>query len=161
METVTFKTDIEIDFSELVGDISYTLMKKAKQQYEGKCSNKFGYITEVIEISKIYDNVVSRSNPNILFKVELKVERFIPEIGKCIDATIKQILPAGIYLVHCGMNILIPKRTIENSEVKDNILKIDNKEYKVGEKMMIEIVNLKYENKKYSSIGKYISNLKK
>jgi DNA-directed RNA polymerase subunit E'/Rpb7 len=157
MDEIIFKTTVKVNFCELGKDINTTLLEKAKNEYDGSCTQKYGYIIEVLEITNIIDNIVSRCQTIILFTIEIKCLRFFPEIGKIIKTNIKQILAAGIYLTYCKLNILITKKTLENAEIKGNTIKIKEKEYKSGDDMLVEILNLKYENKKFSCIGKYIS----
>jgi DNA-directed RNA polymerase subunit E'/Rpb7 len=147
MEEIYITTTIEIQFSELNEDVNTLLLSKAKKHFENVSTSKYGYITEILELSKIIGNMVSRYQPTIIFTIELKINRFLPQVSKQITGTVKQILNAGIYLVFYGMNILVPKRNIPNFE---------NHTYSIGDTLTIEITNIKYENKKYSLIGKSI-----
>lgn len=129
------------------------LLSDYKKKYEST-GNELGYIVKVSSIKDIISSNIS-NNTEIIVESLCNCVIFKPEIGLIVRCTIDMIHVNGIFVSKYKIKILIPSSTNEY-EYKHESFIVDDKEYRLGDDIDIEIVNIRYDKYIYSCIGKLI-----
>lgn len=145
---------IRLNASELRPNINDIIFRKLKEHYIGTCTYKYGYIIDVLKITKIIDNTISNINADVIINLEFEVNTILPKIGLELKGTICMVCPEGIFVsIIDKFNILIPKSRLDNFQyVNNQFIKDDNYLFS-GKQIDIKIDVLKYENNNFSCIG--------
>lgn len=148
-----------IEPHELCGDLNEIVIEKVNKQYNGFCNRKYGYFIKLNSVN-IVGNMVDRVSANVLMRVDVDFENFLPEEGMKLDANVLRVIQGGLICkVKDCLNILIPMTTIPGSKFEKKadgealILK-SGKSIKNGQTISLSLQNLKYEKHKYTAIGK-------
>lgn len=136
--TTNYKKDLLLDY---------------KKKYEST-GTKLGYIVTVSSIKDIISSNIS-NNTEIVVESLCDCVIFKPNIGLTVTCTIDMIHINGIFVSKYKIKILIPSSTNEYEYRHDSFV-VDGEEYKIGDKIDIEIVNIRYDKFIYSCIGKLI-----
>lgn len=129
------------------------LLSDYKKKYEST-GNELGYIIKVLNIKDIISSNINNST-EIIVESLCNCEIFKPEIGLKVRCIIDMIHVNGIFVSKYKIKILIPSSTNEY-EYKYESFVVGEKEYKIGNDIEIEIVNIRYDKYVYSCIGKLI-----
>lgn len=125
------------------------------------CDIEYGYITKVNSFN-IIDNDISRTNSDIIIKIELDIENFKPELGKHYPCNIVMIYNTGIFveILNC-QKALIPIHFL-----KENVVFNDNKNcledengnviHSIGDEIKICLKGVRYTNKMFNCFGTLI-----
>lgn len=146
---------IEIEPEHLHSQLEETIIQKLSEKYCNKCTQKQGYIFNILPEIKILSNQMSRVSLNVVFEVEFTAECFKPEEQREIEAQIKMIFEHGVLAEKFGMKILIPKPSIKGT-IKNGVVVIGKKEYRADESIRVRLVTVKYDKKNFSAIGNII-----
>ena len=129
------------------------LLSDYKKKYEST-GNELGYIIKVLNIKDIISSNINNST-EIIIESLCNCEIFKPEIGLNVRCVIDMIHVNGIFVSKYKIKILIPSSTNEY-EYKYESFVVGGKEYRIGDDIEIEIVNIRYDKYVYSCIGKLI-----
>lgn len=122
-----------------------------REKYNSTCNKKYGYILDILKINKVLNSTISIYNGNLILTCEIQIVNLLPEIHKSIEGIIQKIYKEGIFLLckNC-MKIFIP---IENLKPPKDI-KVNDFKPKINEKIIVEIVDIRFSKGKYDCIGK-------
>ena len=140
--------------------IDKEVLKKLKENYEGKCS-KVGYIKkDSIEVINrtIGEMEMGQFNGNIIYNVEYVADVCNPAEMTPIDVKVISINKIGILCVYGDsdnqpLKVLLPRQShLENEDFKD---------IEVGDKITIEVIGKKFElNETFISVvGKLLKKI--
>ena len=129
------------------------LLSDYKKKYE-TTGNELGYIVKVSSIKDIISSNIS-NNSDIIVESLCNCIIFKPEIGSRVRCTIDMIHVNGIFVSKYKIKILIPS-SINEYEYKHETFVVGDEEYRIGDEIDIEIVNIRYDKYIYSCIGKLI-----
>tara|TARA_A100001011_G_scaffold400150_1_gene512732 strand:- start:2611 stop:3096 length:486 start_codon:yes stop_codon:yes gene_type:complete len=161
MEVITIQKKIILESSLLNSNILENLFLKLKENITCDCTKEYGYILNVVEIKRILDHKIERSNSNNIFFVEFTAEVLKPKEGLEIEGIICMIYKDGIFLnIMEKQKMLIPKSNLANYKFEESgkkFVHIENdKSLKNGDQVKAIITAVGYDNKKYSCFGKLI-----
>tara|TARA_Y100000591_G_C21702498_1_gene629025 strand:- start:369 stop:833 length:465 start_codon:yes stop_codon:yes gene_type:complete len=124
-----------------------------KNKYESSAS-ELGYIVKVNRIKDVISSTLN-NNSEIVIESLCDCDLFKPEVGMIVNCVIDMIHVNGIFVRKYEIKILLPS-TSNDYEYIGNSFKVGNKEYKIGDNIDVEIVNIRYDKFIYSCIGKLI-----
>lgn len=135
------------------------LLKKIKDSIEGECTKEHGHILKINKLVKIYDNMISSANSDIVFTVLFEAETLKPEIGYNLSGNVCMILPSGIFVnIQDKLKVLIPR-----NELNDYIYNASNTCYnkndisiKNGDIVTVCISGIRYTKQNFSCFGSLI-----
>lgn len=153
METFTFQENISIEPCYLNDNIYQFIEEKISQKYLNVCNKRWGYITNVSKV-EIIENIIDRVSYNIIFKVKITAEKFSPKEGSIVDATIHMVFQHGIICRFNDMSVLISNKSIPDFKFEKDLVKSGRKSYKKDDIIKVCLTKVKYENHKYSAVGK-------
>jgi hypothetical protein len=128
------------------------LLRLYKEKFEEK-SNKEGYIISINAVRSIKSAKLSNNN-EIIVVSECNCNIIKPEKGLELSCKIDMIHVNGIFVNMRGIKMLIPNSDDYNYNNEYFIYKEDT--YKIGDEIMVEIVNVRYDKFVYTCIGKLI-----
>lgn len=158
---VVLEHNITLESKYLNKDVEKHILNKLKNVMKNKSSLELGYIIDVIKIIKLGDNKISSVNSLAVFNVTFEAETLKPVDGLEVEGHACMLSSDGIFVDVLGkLNIIIPAGDIEDFsyDLMKSVVTC-NKMYKKtsiekGEKMRVEIIVTKYEDKKFKCIGK-------
>lgn len=89
-------------------------------KYKGKCTAQNGYIIDVLRITKILSNSISRVDSTIIFDVEFEIISHIPTIGEIHNCKIFLIFKEGIFVNVEHLKIFIHNKNFEEYLYDEN-----------------------------------------
>lgn len=143
-------------------------------KYKGKCTAQNGYIIDVLRITKILSNSISRVDSTIIFDVEFEIISHIPTIGEIHNCKIFLIFKEGIFVNVEHLKIFIHNKNFEEYLYDENnsiarYITPDNaaprslptveaapRSLNIGDSLVVKILGTKYSNKNYSCFGTII-----
>lgn len=151
---------IEVEPKFMISDINNIILTKTKDKYTKTCSEKNGYILEIMKLNKILFSGINDCNSNLFFKIECQTKMLLPKIGKEINCKIDMVFQHGIFSGFKNLKVLIPISNLDkwSFDVSNNSFKKESKHLKVDDLIKVEITEIRYENCKYSCIGKLLNN---
>ena len=151
---------IEVEPKFMISDINNIILTKTKDKYTKTCSEKNGYILEIMRLNKILFSGINDCNSNLFFKIECQTKMLLPKIGKKINCKIDMIFQHGIFSGFKNLKVLVPISNLDkwNFDVSNNSFKKGTQQLKVNNLINVEITEIRYENCKYSCIGKLLNN---
>lgn len=151
---------IEVEPKFMISDINNIILTKTKDKYTKTCSEKNGYILEIMKLNKILFSGINDCNSNLFFKIECQTKMLLPKIGKKINCKIDMIFQHGIFSGFKNLKVLVPISNLDkwNFDVSNNSFKKGTQQLKVNNLINVEITEIRYENCKYSCIGKLLNN---
>jgi len=145
---------IEIEPKYMTSSIHETILKKIQNKYVNTCSEKNGYVLDITEYNRILFSGINDCNGNLFFKVECKTNMLLPTIGKKIDCNVDMIFQHGIFAGFKNLKVLVPAGTLSRWKYDTDKFKKGKQTISVGDNISVEITEIRYENCKYSCIGK-------
>ena len=88
---------IEIHPKYMIANIMGEIENKIRKKYIDTCSEKNGYILDILSFDNIVHSGINDCNNNLFFKVNCKVKTLLPKIGKKIKCDIDMIFQHGIF----------------------------------------------------------------
>lgn len=121
-----------------------------REKYNSTCNKKYGYILDILKINKVLNSTISIYNGNLILTCEIQIVNLLPVINRTIEGLIQKIYKEGIFLLckNC-MKIFIPIETFRTTENNPK-----NFKPKINEKIIVEIVDIRFSKGKYDCIGK-------
>lgn len=158
MDTVNKVFYIEVEPMYMTSNIYDAILSKIREKYINTCSEKDGYILDISKINHIEISGINDCSNHLFFKVDCEIQILFPTIGKKIDCGVDMIFQHGIFSGFKNLKVLIPINTLENwtHEHSSNIFKNGKKQISLKDTIPVEITDIRYENCKYSCIGKLI-----
>lgn len=158
MDNVNKLFYVEIEPMYMTSNIYKVILSKIKEKYINTCSEKNGYILDILKINHIDISGINDCSNNLFFKVDCEIQMLLPTIGKKLDCNIDMIFQHGIFSGFKNLKVLIPINTLENWEHDHsiNVFKKGDKKIQVNDPILVEITDIRYENCKYSCIGKLV-----
>jgi len=151
MSTIVLSSIFKPEY--LTRDYKSNLLKLYKEQYESTGID-IGYIVKILKIIDIISTNLD-NNSQIVVESLCSCQIFKPEIGMKVTCTINMIHVNGIFVNKYDIKILVPSSN-NDYEYNNDSFKFNNKKYKVGDNLDIEIINIRYDKSVYSCIGKLI-----
>ena len=156
MDVINKTFYIETEPKYMTNDINNVILSKIKDKYTKTCSEKYGYILEIIKLNQILLSGINDCNNNLFFQVECETKMLLPKIGKKINCKIDMIFQHGIFSGFQNLKVLIPITNLDNwiFDISNNFFKKGSQKMKINDLIQVEITEIRYENCKYSCIGK-------
>ena len=129
------------------------ILSEYRKKYESS-ANELGYIIKVNSIKDIISSNLN-NNSNIIVESLCDCDIFKPDVGIKVRGVIDMIHINGIFVRKYEIKILIPSSGNDYTYC-DNTFKYGGKEYKKGDEIDVEIINIRYDKFIYSCIGKLI-----
>lgn len=136
--------------------LRHRILEKIRYIAEHECSKDTGYIIDVHGIRRIRDNYVSNATSNIIFDVEVDVERLKPEIGNKYKGIVTMVFSKGVFInVMERLRIFVPldssgyafnKTSTQFSSSTKNTIS-------VGDLITVCAVGIKYVDKKFNCVA--------
>lgn len=151
---------IEVEPMYMTSNIHEVILSKIKEKYINTCSEKNGYVLDILKINHINISGINDCSSNLFFKVDCEIQMLLPTIGKKIDCDVDMVFQHGIFSGFKNLKVLIPINTLEKwvHDHSGNTFKKGKKKIKLKDTIPVEITDIRYENCKYSCIGKLIEN---
>lgn len=149
---------IEVEPMYMTSNIHQVILSKIKEKYINTCSEKNGYVLDILKINHINISGINDCSSNLFFKVDCEIQMLLPTIGKKIDCNVDMIFQHGIFSGFKNLKVLIPINTLEHwvHDHSGNTFKKGKKKINLKDTIPVEITDIRYENCKYSCIGKLI-----
>lgn len=156
-ETKDIATTVSIHPKDINGSILDTVYKSIKHNHENICNSEYGFIKQILSITRIYNNIISSTNHHILFRVNYKALTFLPSVGKQATALVCMVFENGILLnTHFNMKILVPIRNLKAYKFADNKFVSESRSISVGDNIRVELLKTEYKNYSFNCIAKII-----
>lgn len=143
---------------ELTKDFKCILLKKVKEEYEGKAIENYGLIKSVERIVKIEEERILDPIPNVLFHIKVAVISYIPIKDDIINMKIEKIISYGIFLQMQSFRVLIPLSNLdENVRIdigKSAVIVKEKQEFKKDMDLQIKLQEIRYEKNGYNCLAK-------
>ena len=130
MEVATITKRIILESNCIDKQILDHVLNKLNDTVLKDCSREHGYILKILEITRIIEHFIERSNSQNIFVVEFKAEVLKPVEGLRIKANICMVYKDGIFLnIMDKQKMLIPKSNLTEYDFDDtnNMYAIANK----------------------------------
>lgn len=136
LKTQTITRIVELPFNKLDYNI-YKTLDKITDSFINKCSQEIGYIVNIT--NRKYDKpIITPSTSNILVTCHLTVDYILPQINEVYEAKCVSTITEGLLVVVYGLFKVF--------------VMSDDKKYKVGDKIVIRIDEIKYDTE-FKCIG--------
>lgn len=156
------KQKVSIDAMYLDKDIEHNILLKLKKTMEGRCTFDNGYIITVNKIINVGSNTIGSANSLIIFDITYEANTLRPEKGVVLSGKVCMVFKHGIFVDICGkMKVLVPSNFIEGYEYQQdsNSFTFLESIIKNDVEVSVDIVDMKYDKKQFSCIGKLNSTL--
>jgi DNA-directed RNA polymerase subunit E'/Rpb7 len=156
------KQKVSIDAMYLDKDIEDHILLKLKKTMEGICTFDNGYIITVNKIINVGSNTIGSANSLIIFDITYEANTLRPEKGVVLSGKVCMVFKHGIFVDICGkMKVLVPSNFIEGYEYQQdsNSFTFLESIIKNDVEVSVDIVDMKYDKKQFSCIGKLNSTL--
>lgn len=156
------KQKVSIDAMYLDKDIEDHILLKLKKTMEGRCTFDNGYIITVNKIINVGSNTIGSANSLIIFDITYEANTLRPEKGVVLSGKVCMVFKHGIFVDICGkMKVLVPSNFIEGYEYQQdsNSFTFLESIIKNDVEVSVDIVDMKYDKKQFSCIGKLNSTL--
>ena len=164
MEVSKLKRKLYMHPEFLDENLSSHIKEKLKENYEGECSKRDGFICKILGIFSYRNNHII-NNPLIEFNISFKAMVLKPEPGKVLSVKVNMVFHHGIFAELNSLKILIPTSRLKKYKFKNVIESSESyfyykkNEISVGSNIKAKIVEVRYERGKYSCIGDlYVKN---
>ena len=149
---------IEVEPKYMTSDIHNVIHKKIIDKYTNTCSEKNGYVLDILNSDDIVLSGINDCTNNLFFKVNCQINILLPRISKKIKCTVNMIFQHGIFAGFKNLKVLIPIKTLEGWEHNhsENFFTKDSEKICIDNIINVEITEIRYENCKYSCIGKLV-----
>jgi len=149
---------IHIEPKYLNSNISNIIVELLKKKYNNKCIKNCGYIISIEKLLSYNNNIISNSNPNVIFDIKYEMMILEPYVGMKLLGPIILIFEEGLLVkIRNNLKILIKKESIFNYKLtNDGCEYSDNIEMCNGDNIKIEITKMKFEKNRYTCIGKFL-----
>ena len=133
-------------------DIKNNIQNKI-EKLKGECTEKYGYIIEIIEIIEIMDNKILNNTGDILITVKFKGKILKPKIDMELNAKINMVFNHGIFCEYINLPILIPYTKLKDFEYQDKKFVKGDHVFKIGDNINIVLTDIRYHKKKFNCIA--------
>ena len=147
---------IAVSPGQLNKDIETHIQHKIEQFYNNRCSEKYGYITNILKIVQIIDAKISPSTPMVFVTVKIEVECLKPNINQEYDSTVCMVFNRGVFLeVQNKLKILVPIDKIKDYDLNEDNTKLvsNTKEINKGDIVKVKIYDYKYSSGCFHCLG--------
>ena len=117
------------------------------------CTEKYGYIIDIIKIIEIIDNKILDNTGDILFTIKFRAKILKPILDLELNAKINMIFNHGIFCQYIHLPILIPYTKLKDFEYKDKKFIKDDVELKIGDNINVKLTDIRYHKKKFNCIA--------
>ena len=125
------------------------ILKKLKEE----CTEKYGYIIDIIKIIKIIDNKILDNTGDILITVKFSAKILKPKIDIELNAKINMVFNHGIFCEYIHLPILIPYTKLKDFEYQDKKFIKGDKILKIGDDINVKLTDIRYHKKKFNCIA--------
>jgi DNA-directed RNA polymerase subunit E'/Rpb7 len=136
------------------------LLSKLRQNLEKSANESIGIIKSIDAIENVKDSRIMENSTFIIFTVEVKIERYMPNVNDVLNIFITKLTSYGIFYAEEQIRILIPNTYMPEHYVleKDNnsfVLKNTKNEmiYTDGDLLSIKINEIKFEKNGFSCLA--------
>jgi DNA-directed RNA polymerase subunit E'/Rpb7 len=154
----TIEQKISIEASYLDNNIKTHIFEKLKKTMEGMCTFDNGYIISVTKLIKIGNNKIGCANSLIIFDVTYEAEVLRPKKGDVLSGKVCMVFQHGIFIdVYGKMKVLVPATIMSEYtyQSSDNSFVCGERDIIKNEICIsVKIVDIKYDKKQFSCIGK-------
>ncbi len=152
MQKLCLDTKVIMKPSEITTDLNEFLIETIRANRQYLNSEEHGCIAK---INKIIDhkNIVSPVTANIVYTVEIEVERLLPKKGLKLLVEIKMLLSTGILCQLYDIKFWIPVNKAGGYKYMNNRYIKGDAELHEGDNIQIQILEIRYEKKTFSCIA--------
>ena len=161
METKDKTFYIEVEPQYMNNKIRDTIHQKVSEKFVNTCNQRDGYILKIDPKFTIINSGFNDCSSNMFFKINTQIEVLFPKYKSQVECQINMIFRHGIFAGQNELKVLIPDDTISDYKYSEKdscyVHKKDrNLEIKNGMNILVEITETRYENRKFSCIGKLL-----
>jgi len=120
---------------------------------ENTCSKEYGYITKIIDLTRVESIPIVNPIGYPAFLVNCQVETIMPVKNMILNCKITMIFPQGIFTEYGPMKTLISASSLINGRYENNSFVIDDKKYSIGDEISVKLTDIKYEKNAFHCIG--------
>jgi DNA-directed RNA polymerase subunit E'/Rpb7 len=155
--TILSRTDKVILTPTELRNINTNIYEKLENTV-GTCTERDGYVIAVESVDfKTLTNVISRVSGNCIFKITYTVMTLKPEVGHIYCSLVNRVFPQGIFCEYYGIQIIIPRETIDGWSFKNDAFVDESEENTISNRdwVNIKIVITRYDDGVYQCIGAF------
>lgn len=150
---------------EIKKNFQAVLRKKIDDLIINKAFDNYGIITEIQEVKNIKYQEINEISTAIHVIVEILVQSYRPNIGDKIESPIKKIFNYGLFFSEKELRILVPLSKISSNWTldkyeEDYVLKKESCLLQKNDKILLEIVDVRFEKNGFSCIAKFANDNK-
>jgi DNA-directed RNA polymerase subunit E'/Rpb7 len=161
MSVVTMTRSVILEPEYLSKDImNERLMEKLLETTRDECSEKNGYIVEVIQINGVLDNWILPATSNIECKVQFTARTIKPVRDTVFQGPVGVIFQGGILVrIEDRLEILIPVRQLDGYKFEDEnkqkrfINQAEGHAIYMGDTVSVRVIASKYQNRQFICFG--------
>lgn len=160
MESKIIEYETIIPYHFLDKNYKTHILKNLRKSLKNTCSEKHGYILDIVDIVKIVSSTIQRFDLKLSVKLFLLVKMLKPVLDTIISAKVEMLFSYGI-LLNCEekMKIFIPSKRLENYSFNDKyFIYGKDKKYNIGSSVSIKVKDIKFNENNYKCIGELVEN---
>lgn len=156
MEKSRVVTDLVVEPRHFSHDKFYDYILKLLKEKEMTCTQEYGYIDQIYQVLDV-QNYELLDSGECWIRVQYQASCFKPDVGKRVKTKVEMVFPHGIFSSLYVLRFLVPFKKLDEhyTYIEDAGYrhKKTGKLIAVGDDIMIEITNLKYDKGHFSCIA--------
>lgn len=159
-KNITVKENVYLAPDKVNNNLMKNIFDYYTSTYKGKCTQKNGYIIDLIKINRIISNFISRVDFNIVFEVEFDIIAHIPNVGDIHTCEVFLVFKEGFFAILQNLKIFVhnnkfPKYSFDYTN--STYINDDNGDVlEIGSIVQVEILGTKYKDKNFSCFGSVV-----
>ena len=136
---------LKIDACNMDHDIKNVIERELRKNIDKNCDKDEGYISNISDI-KIIDNLITRANSEIIFKIKYRADSIFPKKGMLITLKIDSFKEGCIFLKNDKIMGVIPKQKLSEYTYCEstNTFESDIDTLRIGEQLCCKITEVRY-----------------
>jgi len=157
----TITTTISVKPDKLNKNFINYLKTRVVDLFTDKCSEDYGYITNVKKLNKIIDTNISPTSSDIYVIISITICCLKPKIDKKYTAKVCMIFSRGIFAkIEEKLKVLIPMSSLDNYVLNEDTNQFENKTncntIKTNDDINISIYDYEYSNGNFNCLGRVV-----
>jgi len=158
MAYVTIEEKVSLGSEFIDKDIKMHIYKYILSRFQGKNTEKYGYVIEILPNVEILKNEISTTGSRVNFYVRFGAKTLKPERGKNYTGEVSCVMSEGLFVivqkdlgVEEEMKVFIPVTDLKDYELDKTVpcFRSKNKVIQEGTILEIVITKIKQETKRY------------
>lgn len=161
-----FETDLHLSSADIHRDFLESGYDILRRQWTGRCALHVGYISEIDPSSLAIVRQRIAENGAWFIRLRWHATTLLPQQGQILPGVVLSIAPFGVFLQYREyLRFIVPSSmwrqdfTIHNNKFTGDVLcrNRDGKPFvRVGATATIEIIDVRFEDGKYSNIARFV-----